>query len=395
MAETEKFGKFKFLAKLGPNARAAAVIGGLAGLVIIIAIILAPKGSVMGSSVRPNESTFAIAQNKDTSNEKIASDQLAAQKRLIEQGDAIDKIKLENQQLKADASKPSAMDANFQDQLKKLESELATLRKEQVLSLNNQLPPPINNAPSIASNIPLPLEVPPPITEVSKIRIIGGTNEKAKNYKNSAKILPKAYLPAGTFFEAVLLNGMDAPTNPVAIKNPVPALARIKTDAMLPNLFKHDIKECFVLMAGYGSLASERVVLRLESLSCTAEDGRVIESKLDGYVVGEDGRVGMRGRLVSKQGQLIAQSLTAGIFAGFGESLTPTATPGLNLNAGTSYAMPSAGAIVGTAVGKGFSDASTSASKFYLEMASQMTPIVEVDAGRKVTLILTKGIEVQ
>ncbi|PIV81625.1 conjugal transfer protein TraB, partial [bacterium CG17_big_fil_post_rev_8_21_14_2_50_64_8] len=46
--------------------------------------------------------------------------------------------------------------------------------------------------------------------------------------------------------------------------------------------------------------ATERAQLRTETLSCVREDGRVIEAELEGYAVGEDGKVGMRGRLVSK-----------------------------------------------------------------------------------------------
>ena len=37
-----------------------------------------------------------------------------------------------------------------------------------------------------------------------------------------------------------------------------------------------------------------------------------MEAKLDSYAVGEDGKAGVRGRVVSKQGQIIAKSLMAG-----------------------------------------------------------------------------------
>jgi len=231
--------------------------------------------------------------------------------------------------------------------------------------------------------------------ETPKIRII--SEEKAVEKKKAREHAkePVAYLPSGTMFEVVLLNGMDAATNAVAQKNPVPSLTRVKADAILPNFYVHDIKECFVLVAGYGSLSSERALMRTETFSCVREGGKVIEAKLDGYVVGEDGRVGMRGRLVSKQGQLIAKSLASGVLSGFGQAVTPQSTPGLNLNSGTSYQMPDMGAIASSALGRGFSDASKSASQFFLEMAKEMTPVVEIDAGRKATIILTKGVELK
>ena len=40
-------------------------------------------------------------------------------------------------------------------------------------------------------------------------------------------------------------------------------------------------------------------------------DGAALEVKIQGSVYGEDGKVGMRGRLVTKQGQMLANALLA------------------------------------------------------------------------------------
>jgi len=63
----------------------------------------------------------------------------------------------------------------------------------------------------------------------------------------------------------------------------------------------------------------------------------VIEAKLDAYVIGEDGKAGVRGRLVFKQGRIIAKSL----------------------------------------------------------MAEGIFPVLEVDAGRQVDIILTRGVSLK
>lgn len=34
-------------------------------------------------------------------------------------------------------------------------------------------------------------------------------------------------------------------------------------------------------------------------------------------------------------------------------------------------------------------------SQFYLELAKEMTPVVEIDAGRKLTVVLIKGVELK
>ena len=63
-------------------------------------------------------------------------------------------------------------------------------------------------------------------------------------------------------------------------------------------------------------------------------DGKVFDTKLEAYVVGTDGKVGIPGRLVSKQGQMIAQSLLAGALGGIGQSLTRSKVPAININPG-------------------------------------------------------------
>ncbi|WP_046489688.1 TrbI/VirB10 family protein [Pseudomonas veronii] len=229
-----------------------------------------------------------------------------------------------------------------------------------------------------------------------KLRITGANLDNKRDApKHEEKPVPA--LPSGSFFEAVLLNGMDAPTSATTQKNPVPTTMRVKTLAMLPNKYKVDIKECFVLASGYGSLSSERAIIRTESISCVRKDGKIIDTKLEGYIVGEDGRAGMRGRLVSKQGQMIAKTIVAGGLSGIAQGLTPQSVPQLNLNPGQTVSTQTADAssILQTGVAKGFSTSANEVAKFYMEMAREMTPVVEIDAGRKVSIMLVKGFELK
>ena len=48
-------------------------------------------------------------------------------------------------------------------------------------------------------------------------------------------------------------------------------------------------------------------------------------------LVGDDGKVGLRGRLVNKQGALLARAVAAGVFSGFSDALKPTGVTGINL----------------------------------------------------------------
>jgi len=204
----------------------------------------------------------------------------------------------------------------------------------------------------------------------------------------------RRYIPSGAFTRAILLGGLDAPTGGQAQRNPQPVLLRLVDNAVLPNHFRSRIKECFVVGAGYGDVSSERAYIRTESLSCVTRDGAAIDVPIKGYVAGEDGKAGMRGRLVSKQGQLLANALLAGVASGIGHAFqqgsttvsvsplgtTGTVEPGKQLEAG-----------FGTGVGR----ALDRLAQYYISLAEKVFPVIEVDAGRTVDVVVTQGISLQ
>lgn len=228
------------------------------------------------------------------------------------------------------------------------------------------------------------------------IQVVAEDKAAAKAQAKAAAT-PSAYLPSGANFEAVLLNGMDAATSIGANRTPTPALLRIKSEAILPNMFTFNVRECFVLIGGFGNMSSERVEMRTETMSCVDEDGTAWEGKIEGYLVGEDGKAGARGRVVSKQGALLAKSFMAGFVGGLGSAFTPQAVPALNLSAGssTAYQMPSADQVAGSGLSAGLNKSGTALSNFYIKLAEQMFPVVELDAGRKMTIILIKGVSLK
>ncbi|WP_047349677.1 TrbI/VirB10 family protein [Diaphorobacter sp. J5-51] len=227
------------------------------------------------------------------------------------------------------------------------------------------------------------------------------TKEESEAKLNASQVSVKApqkpesaFIPAGSMFTGVLLSGLDAPTSSVAQRNPTPVVVRIKREALLPNYASIDIRECFVMAAGYGQLSTERALMRAEVLTCVRHDGQVIENTLDAYIVGTDGKVGIPGRLVSKQGQMIAQSLLAGTLGGIGQALNRSRVPALNLNPAsghTLYQDESISSITQSGVAGGIGTATNMIAKFYLDMAKETFPVVEVPAGEVVTVIVTRG----
>lgn len=220
-------------------------------------------------------------------------------------------------------------------------------------------------------------------------RSSSNTNAKKDVLSVQAKLLIEHGLPTGSMIQGVLINGMDA-TAGRGKGNAVPALIRVKKDAVLPNRYIQAVKECFIIVSGVGNLATERAEMRGETISCIFKDGQVVDGPLSAYVVGEDGKSGLRGRVVSKQGAVIARSIAAGFFGGLGKQLAPSQVPTLDISGGdeTKYQVPNVGNASKIALANGMGSSLDRVANFYLDLAEQMVPVIEIDAGRQVTLIL-------
>lgn len=189
------------------------------------------------------------------------------------------------------------------------------------------------------------------------------------------------FIPAGSILQGVLLSGVDAPSGKAAMKDPVPVLARIKHNAILPNRYTANIRECFVLLETVGDLASERAMMRVVTLSCVRNDRSVMEVALSGYAVGEDGKAGMRGKVITRQGSVLGMAM----LSGFADGLS-RAFGGSEGGLGTiSTEALQQGGIAGS------STALQNVSKWYLERADELTPTITIDSGRKITIVVTKG----
>ena len=209
--------------------------------------------------------------------------------------------------------------------------------------------------------------------------------------KNKKKSIGGFYVPAGAFTQGILLNGLDAPASMKGKSNPYPTIIRLTNLSFLPNQYRLSMKGCFVIAEGYGSLSSERVYLRTTDLSCIVKGGnKHISVPIKGYIVGEHGKVGLRGKVVTKQGAILAREFVAGLMQGFASVVQQQSmTMSTSALGSTSTINPSN---IGEAgLGQGLGTAAGELSKFYMKMANSMMPVVVVGAGRKLTLVLTHG----
>ena len=209
---------------------------------------------------------------------------------------------------------------------------------------------------------------------------------------DTRKEIPRVgtHLPV-SFFKSTMLSGIDAPTGGTAQRNPLPVLMRIDDLAILPNRFRSDVKECFAVGEATGSMSAERAYIRVIRLSCVSFRGEIIEVDAIGVVHGPDGKVGVRGRLVEKQGAILGKALLAGIASGIGQGFAQQ---------NSFYSVSPLGAVqtidpskaLQTGLLNGVSKAMDQLAKFYIDSAAAIHPIIEVDAGTAVDIVITQKI---
>jgi conjugal transfer pilus assembly protein TraB len=229
-----------------------------------------------------------------------------------------------------------------------------------------------------------------PTKQVTSSQATGPNGSAVKNEVNEArghKI--DTYLPV-SFTRSVVLGGLDAPTGGQSQANPLPVLLRMQESAVLPNRFGADVRECFVVGAGYGDISSERAYVRLERLSCVRKNGTAMEVKVRGNVYDETGKLGMKGRLVTKQGQILANALIAGVIGGIGQGFqnqyTTTSTSALG-----SVTSANQNEAFQAGLSQGVGRAMDRLAQYYISLADKVYPIIEVDAGRLVDVVITEG----
>lgn len=223
----------------------------------------------------------------------------------------------------------------------------------------------------------------------------GGSGTARTNGAQGAKKKARTiYLPPG-FMKARLLTGIDALASRDATSNPEPLIARVQAPAVLPNDVKANLSGCFVIGNATGSLAKERVEVQLVSLSCVDFDEHsVVDQPIKGFFVDTDGKKGLSGKVVTRAGAALARSFIAGTISGISQSVENTFGDTSTSALGTVRSLD-AGDAAKSGIAGGLSKSSDKLTDFYLDLARQAGPIVEVGAAKDVVVVIQEGITLE
>lgn len=218
----------------------------------------------------------------------------------------------------------------------------------------------------------------------------------------------KDRIPPGSYVKAVLLSAVDVGVGVNVSADPQPALLRLLGAGHLPNNACSHLKRCHIVGSTVGDISSERAFIRLEKMSCVnIKTGRIIETDVSGYVTGEDGKNGLAGVVVDRSGRMISSAVLAGLLSGVGNTVQSFATAklhdsiasklgdrGIQNNILPADAIRSSGpGMNGMSGGMGNlgGGAFDKLADYYIKRAEQLQPVIQINAGRVVHIVFTKG----
>lgn len=203
------------------------------------------------------------------------------------------------------------------------------------------------------------------------------------------------YVPSGAYAPATIISGVDASVGLSSQSDPRPILLRIKGPALSSiydgNVQQADLTGCLVTGAASGDLSSEKVYVKLVNMTCSKSENLVYETAIKGYVAGQ-GKSGIRGNVIGREGDFLSKSFLAGMISGFGSGLSSRVAPPLSFSTGVTLQNGYTNEdIAKKGVGQGISSASDRLSNYYINRAEQYQPVVSIPSGIEVEVVFVEG----
>jgi len=176
----------------------------------------------------------------------------------------------------------------------------------------------------------------------------------------------------------------------------LPVLFETEGNIIMANDTVGDIEKCFLLGSARGNMSTETADIKLVSISCLINGGKArIEGSITGWIINEDGSPGLKGDMIHKNGQWLAKTFLSGLFSTFAQALTGPPTQPLTFDTGTTTTTTSTTDTVNNgfmqAGASGIANVFTKLGDYYIKMAEQIFPIIEVKGGRTVSILLIGG----
>lgn len=211
-----------------------------------------------------------------------------------------------------------------------------------------------------------------------------------------------SFVPPNAYVRARVLVGVDAAAAVNVSSDPKPVLFRLLGPAVgvgtAGQFQSTDLTGCTVNGAAFGELSSEKVYIKLQRISCPAGAGKFSVATVEGYVA-HAGKAGVRGRVISREGDLTNRAMVAGALQGLGEVFSGATAQGagaLQMTNEGLFGSPklTSDEIARGAAAGGVSGAASMLADYYIKRAEQYQPVIEMPTGIDVELVFLSGFAV-
>ena len=223
-------------------------------------------------------------------------------------------------------------------------------------------------------------------------RMTGGLSTTKFSYDSLKKKPTKLpWIPSGSFSDAVLIEGADANASVTGQQNTSPVTIRLQGNIQMPNNKEFNADGCFIVGEMWGDISSERGNVRTQSISCILKNGKHEDMEFQGHVSFQ-GKGGIRGKPVMRNGMIVGYAGAAGLLSGFGEGIKSAATPSVGIGA---TADVGAADVFKQGFGGGANKAAETLSQYWIKRAEQYHPVIDIGAGNQVTVVFQKGFRLE
>ena len=213
----------------------------------------------------------------------------------------------------------------------------------------------------------------------------------AEDLKEKADKEPRAvHIPAGSTAQAVITNGVFAPTT----GEPSPVRLFLQTDLRGPNGTRIPLGEAFMIGKAVGEANSMRVTIEVDRMSLVTSTGKSHDARILAYVVGHDGLEGVPGEYHWRAGELLPLAAVAsGLTAAAGAlAAAETVTSVSPIGGATEFLTGSASryaAFQGTAGG------SKKLEEMVVERMREIRPAIAIAPYRRVTVVFLESVTLE
>ncbi len=317
----------------------------------------------------------------------ISDDQKNTQAAVREQASQLDRISKEQ---KASQEKLTGVISEIVNRIELLDEGLK--------KVENTKPEPGDSAGGVPANDQMASNSNEPET----LETFGGQEAPLPVPPTPPQLTRRTFISPGDAVQLRLLTGVAAPVD----GTPYPVMFKLLGPVSGPDGSALDLGEGRIVAAAQGSETDGRVVYRLTDLAFRNSDGRRSVVKIDGWVVGEDGIRGMRGKVIDKLGQVILATMAYSGAAATGDAVLRRYQNNFNTNNSFLGIAPGQrrnsaavdlslnGNDLDLATASALTDGGIRVTQLLLDKYEKMVPVVEVNSGRDVVAVFSRGAEV-